>query len=68
MKERVTREEVSQKLVTDAYFESKHSPLRFRQTMGVIITWINGVCSIYLAVDPILFPNDGRLVRLPSLF
>jgi len=52
----VTREEVSQKLVTDAYFESKHSPLRFRQTMGVIITWILVfVPFIWLSI-PFFFP------------
>lgn len=50
------REEVSQKLVTDAYVESKHSPLRFRQTMGVIITWILVfVPFIWLSI-PFFFP------------
>jgi len=56
MKKRVIREEVSQKLVTDAYVESKHSPLRFRQTMGVIITWILVfVPFIWLSI-PFFFP------------
>ena len=50
------REEVSQKLVTDAYVESTHSPLRFRQTMGVIITWILVfVPFIWLSI-PFFFP------------
>lgn len=40
MKQRVTREEVKERLVTDAYFQKGRSALKTRQTILTILAWL----------------------------
>ncbi|MGM9903822.1 MAG: hypothetical protein ACI32O_07830 [Enterococcus sp.] len=40
MKQRLSREEIKERLVTDAYFKKGFSALKIRQTILMILAWL----------------------------
>lgn len=64
MKQRVTREEVKERLVTDAYFQKGRSALKTRQTILTILAWLMVLVPfVWLAI-----PLTLRIWRIGSPF
>ena len=57
MKQRVTREEVKERLVTDAYFQKGRSALKTRQTFLTILTWLMVLVPFVWLAIPLTLPN-----------
>lgn len=57
MKQRVTREEVKERLVTDAYFQKGRSALKTRQTILTILAWLMVLVPFVWLAIPLTLPN-----------
>ena len=57
MKQRVTREEVKERLVTDAYFKKGRSALKTRQTILTILAWLMVLVPFVWLAIPLTLPN-----------
>lgn len=57
MKQRVTREEVTERLVTDAYFQKGRSALKTRQTILTILAWLMVLVPFVWLAIPLTLPN-----------
>ncbi|MBO0482945.1 cell division protein [Candidatus Enterococcus courvalinii] len=59
MKPKITREEVEQLLVSDAYFEKKNYALKLLQTVVAIIGWICVILPFVWLLLPFIFPEKA---------
>ncbi|OTN75607.1 hypothetical protein A5886_000682 [Enterococcus sp. 8G7_MSG3316] len=56
---RITREEVSKQLVTDAYFEPGNHMVKIRQTIAVIAAWLFIFIPFLWLSIPVFFPTTA---------
>lgn len=59
MKPKISREEVEQMLVTDAYFEKKHYPLKIFQTIVSLVGWLCVIAPFIWLLLPVLSPEKA---------
>ncbi|MDA3974390.1 cell division protein [Enterococcus thailandicus] len=59
MKPKITREEVEQLLVSDAYFEKKNYALKFFQTLVAVFGWICVVTPFIWLLLPFISPEKA---------
>lgn len=59
MKPKISREEVERMLVTDAYFEKKHYPLKIFQTIVSLVGWLCVIAPFIWLLLPVLSPEKA---------
>ncbi|THE12672.1 hypothetical protein E1H99_07020 [Enterococcus hirae] len=57
MKQRLSREEIKERLVTDAYFKKGFSALKIRQTILMILAWLMVLFSFLWLAIPLTLPD-----------
>lgn len=63
MKKRITREEVSQQLVSDLFFEKGHLKLTLWQSFLTLLAWIAVIVPFVWVAFPVFFPQTAAQIR-----
>lgn len=68
MKMRTSREEVKERLVTDAYFRKGCSALKIRQTLLTVFIWLLVLVPFIWLMVPLILPGIARRLSLRIYF
>ena len=60
MKPKISRDEVKKMLVSDSYYEKKHYPLKFIQTVIAILGWLCVAAPFIWVLLPFISPENAR--------